>query len=65
MSDLSFYKGYVELRLAQWGESSKLTNADMRVVQEAYGDAVGSLAATERVINHRKARKLGLGLHKD
>jgi hypothetical protein len=54
------YKGYVELRLADWGEPSKLTDADMRVVSEAFEDAVGSLAATERVINHRKARALGL-----
>jgi hypothetical protein len=35
------------------------------VIDEAYKDAVGSLAATERVINHRKARKLGLGLKQD
>jgi hypothetical protein len=65
MSDLPSYIGYVQRRLGEWCEPSQLSVADLRVVKEAHGDAVGSLTATERVINHRKARKQGLGLHKD
>jgi hypothetical protein len=65
MSGLSLYRGYVQRRLGEWGEPNYLSVSDLRVIDEAYEDKIGSLAATERVINHRKARKLGLTLHKD